>query len=398
MKAKRTLTRTCFVPVFFLAFWCLAAAAVQEPETLLREASEHIAQSDTAQVNASMVMDFSDGQRDISATLTISIVFGQDSRAFMHLKTDHEELMIYSSEETRYLYFPDKNTYRELPAEPDRAQLLRSVVTGPLESAFGWISAFMHSTQFSFEEPPTFADAATGDDAAQYVLDMAFAQFDVRAFISEETPPLLRRFTLDFNDAALRNYTASPEGSLRVTADFTDWTFNATLPDDTFQFTPPSDATQETAPGRPQHSLEGKAAPEFTLPLLDGGSMTLEQHHGEDIVILDFWASWCGPCRRGLPIVVSVANRFKDDNVVLYAVNLRETPEQARAFLKQNDLDMTVAMDRNGTVAAQYGVSAIPRLILIGRDGLVKSVHAGMSPQLERQLADELGALIREAE
>ena len=95
-----------------------------------------------------------------------------------------------------------------------------------------------------------------------------------------------------------------------------------------------------------------------------------------------------------MPIVVEVANRFKEDNVVLYAVNLRESADKARGFLNQNNLSVKVPMD-NGEVAARYGVTGIPRLVLIGRDGAVKAVHGGMSPMLDRQLTREIRELLQ---
>ena len=70
----------------------------------------------------------------------------------------------------------------------------------------------------------------------------------------------------------------------------------------------------------------GKPAPEFTLPLLDGGIFELAAHRGKEIVLLDFWATWCGPCRAAMPVLVDVAKEYADKGVRYYAIDLREEP------------------------------------------------------------------------
>lgn len=139
--------------------------------------------------------------------------------------------------------------------------------------------------------------------------------------------------------------------------------------------------------------LLGNPAPELDLELLDGGRVSLQEHHGE-VVILDFWATWCGPCVRGLPIVAGVAERYRDEGVVFYAVNIREEPETVRAFLRERDLDLRVPMDHTAAVSWRYGVGPIPQTMLIGRDGTLQVVHVGLLRDLEERLSREIEALL----
>ncbi|MHC4404486.1 MAG: TlpA family protein disulfide reductase [Planctomycetota bacterium] len=149
----------------------------------------------------------------------------------------------------------------------------------------------------------------------------------------------------------------------------------------------------------PRHALLGKPAPTFSLALLEGGQMDLEKHRGNDVVILDFWATWCPPCRAGLPAVAATAEKFQDRNVVFYAVNLTdddrgETPEKVRAFLDEMGLSIQVAMDNGAKVASTFNVAGIPQTVIVGKDGTVQVVHVGFSPDLEQTLTDELTALL----
>ena len=145
--------------------------------------------------------------------------------------------------------------------------------------------------------------------------------------------------------------------------------------------------------GSPQ-ALLGQTAPPFELELLDGDSMALAEHSGQDIVILDFWATWCGPCIRAMPHQMEVAEEYRDQNVVFYAINQRERDQTVSRFLEQREWDLTVPMDRDGSVGGLYNVRGIPQTVIIGRDGTVQAVHVGFSPRLGDRLRRELDTLL----
>ncbi len=136
-------------------------------------------------------------------------------------------------------------------------------------------------------------------------------------------------------------------------------------------------------PDEPATIPPGKPAPDFKLDLLGGGQMTLSQHKGKEIVILDFWASWCGPCRQSMPIIEEVAAAYKDKGVVLYAVNQEEPPATIQKFLAAQKLNVTVALDKDSAVGAQYGATSIPLTVIVGKDGTVQAVHVGLSSATE---------------
>jgi thiol-disulfide isomerase/thioredoxin len=140
--------------------------------------------------------------------------------------------------------------------------------------------------------------------------------------------------------------------------------------------------------------LVGKGAPDFELDLLNGKKFKLSGEKGKSIVILDFWATWCGPCVRAMPIIDKVAKAYAAKGVKLIAVNLRETEAEVKAFMAQHKLAPTVVMDREGATANNYRVTGIPQTVIVGKDGNVAQVHVGLLPNLEDQLKKELDELL----
>ena len=160
-------------------------------------------------------------------------------------------------------------------------------------------------------------------------------------------------------------------------------------------------------------TLVGEPAPQFSLELLDGGKMSLKQHKGKQVVVLDFFATWCPPCRMVMPTLVSVIDEYarkdkekgREPRVVLYAVNLGDPPEAVRQFQKQLGVEFPVALDKEFVAGRLYKVNPIPHKVLIGKDGTVQAVHLGAgSPGArtleellagyKKQLRQELDALL----
>ena len=145
-------------------------------------------------------------------------------------------------------------------------------------------------------------------------------------------------------------------------------------------------------------AAQGDTAPNFTLARLDGkGDFTLEDYRGK-IVVVDFWATWCGPCVASLPTVTSVTKEYADKGVVFVAVNLQEDADHVRDFMKKKGWDFTVALDSDGQIANEFGVTGIPHSVIIDKKGIIREVHVGFSgaDKYNKQLHKELDELIGE--
>lgn len=137
-----------------------------------------------------------------------------------------------------------------------------------------------------------------------------------------------------------------------------------------------AEAAGASGPSGTESPLVGQPAFAFRLDRLDGGTFHLADRKGK-VIVLDFWATWCGPCLQSLPLVEGVVREFADKGVELVAVNMEEQPQQVRAMLERHKLNMPVVLDRDGVVAAKYAVTAIPQTVVIDREGKVARLYVG---------------------
>jgi cytochrome c biogenesis protein CcmG, thiol:disulfide interchange protein DsbE len=141
---------------------------------------------------------------------------------------------------------------------------------------------------------------------------------------------------------------------------------------------------------------KGQAAPEIGLADLTGKPVELSELRGK-IVLVDFWASWCRPCRESLPVLEKLSQTYRNQGLVVVGVNIDKTPELAREFLVKNKLALSFAVvnDRKHEVAARYAPPTMPSSYVIDREGRVRSVHAGFKESDAAKLETELKALLR---
>lgn len=139
-------------------------------------------------------------------------------------------------------------------------------------------------------------------------------------------------------------------------------------------------------------ALKGKPAPDFQLPILDGGLYTLSEDTAT-VVVLDFWASWCGPCRVSLPRMEQLHRWAKAEqkSVAIYCINQGEEPDRILDVWQEHDLTMPVLLDTMYSVSVDYEIHAIPQTVIITNKKIV-DVHIGTSnvqslkKQIERLL------------
>ena len=121
----------------------------------------------------------------------------------------------------------------------------------------------------------------------------------------------------------------------------------------------------------------GKPAAAFTLQKLDGsGALTMTPGDGK-VVVLNFWASWCIPCKQENPALVKVYERYRVSDVVFIGILYQDNVDSGLAYLKENGVTWPTVNDDQGRVAFSYGVFGIPETYFIGRDGIIAGRHIG---------------------
>jgi peroxiredoxin len=120
----------------------------------------------------------------------------------------------------------------------------------------------------------------------------------------------------------------------------------------------------------------GQSAPEFSLAGIVGAPVTLADAR-DKVVIVDFWASWCGPCQRSLPWLETMLDRYGAQGFTVIAINLDRKRSDADRFLARIPLKLPLAFDASGVTAKNYGVNVMPSSFLIGRDSKIHAIHPG---------------------
>ncbi|QIZ85782.1 TlpA family protein disulfide reductase [Bermanella marisrubri] len=139
---------------------------------------------------------------------------------------------------------------------------------------------------------------------------------------------------------------------------------------------------------------KGQTAPNFRLPLLDSQKkVSLKQYRGK-VVYVDFWASWCGPCRQSLPLLTKLRAEMKKQPFEVLAINLDEEVDAAKGFLKQYPVNYPVLLDPEGNVAAQYQLPGMPTSFIVDKRGRIKHVHVGFKPQDIDKIRQQVKSLL----
>lgn len=144
-----------------------------------------------------------------------------------------------------------------------------------------------------------------------------------------------------------------------------------------------------------QSALVGKAAPDFVLRSLRGENIRLSEHSGE-VVIVNFWSTWCGPCRQEMPQLDQLYAKYRRAGLVLLGVSLDPQRERAAEMAQTLKVAYPVLFDHDQNVSRSYGVGDLPVTLLIDRQGVVRFVSQGYKPGYESRYAEQLRGLLNE--
>jgi peroxiredoxin len=142
-------------------------------------------------------------------------------------------------------------------------------------------------------------------------------------------------------------------------------------------------------------TMAGGPAPDFTLPARGGSNLSLSQYKGQ-VVMINFWATWCGPCRQEMPLLDAMYRKYKGMGFTLIGVNVEPDSKAAEKFLQGMPVTFPVAFDAESRVSKLYKVQGMPSTVIVDRKGNARVLHKGYRPGDENKYLDEVRRLIRE--
>ena len=137
------------------------------------------------------------------------------------------------------------------------------------------------------------------------------------------------------------------------------------------------------------------AAPDFTLRTASGPNMRLQEQRGQ-VVMINFWATWCGPCRQEMPHLNRLYDKYRASGFTLLAVNIDDDPRTATATAAKLGLRFPVLLDTDKAVSKRYDLGSMPATVLIDRDGKVRFLHRGYREGMELSYEQQIRDLVKE--
>ena len=141
--------------------------------------------------------------------------------------------------------------------------------------------------------------------------------------------------------------------------------------------------------------VPGAVAPAFELPSSSSKDMSLSDLKGQ-VVLINFWASWCGPCRQEMPVLEQLYKKYKAAGFTLLGVNVEPKTADAVGFLQSTPVSFPILFDTDSKVSKLYEVSGMPSTVILDRAGKVRYVHHGYKPGEESEYLDQIRSLVRE--
>jgi thiol-disulfide isomerase/thioredoxin len=380
-----------------------------KPDDAIRKMSDFYKQLKSFSVRAKISLDFHAGEMSNKSSSDMDFVFERPNRLAMKGEGEGPVgVTVVSDGKTLYTSISALKRY----TKKDAPKSLSGLAEDPIASGGAGMGNFL--IYFVADDPAKLIlkGVTASKDLGTTKLDgrparhLQFTQdqMDWEAWIADGQEPVLLRLEIDLAKLVKKTGDDAFKGKevkAKVVEDFKDWKLNFNPPASDFVFTPPKeskevpnlfgrDEEEEEAPS----PLLGKAAPPVDLERLDGKRVKLADHLGKDVVMLDMWATWCGPCRAELPLLLDVAKEYQSKGVALYGINQGETKKKVEEFLKKEKYDLTVGLDTEGKVGEAYKVEGIPLLAIIDKKGVVQSIHVGYSPDIKDVLHKELDAIL----
>jgi len=307
------------------------------------------------------------------------------------------DMIVGSTGEKIYAYRPQRNDYKTADAPDDRvpAEKYPSTMREILQMQNVGLMCALVDDAGKFLADGMKEVARAGDEnvdgKACVVLAFTGDKMDYRVLLDAQTH-LVRRAVLDLK----RTIEASGRDDVKfawLTFDYTAVRPGAKGEDKLFAWSPPQGAKDvATAESEEEEALAmvGKDAPDFILKGLDGKPVSMAEQKGS-VIVLDFWATWCGPCQESLPELNKLYKEMRDKGLKAFAIDLEEDKDTVRPVAAKLIPDLPVLLDERGEAARAYGVGPIPTTVVVGKNGKILKVFIGSGNEGNIRAAVEKG-------
>lgn len=368
----------------------------EESLNVLQQVEDQYRSLESFRLGARITTDLDGGRR--KQTIDIPLTYAVSRPDKMRLEVRHERapITMISDGSVTWTYNPSSDQYSRTEASAfqdvsDSGDGLNATdrqffeLAQSLTQPYAKITDQLKSARILKSESLIFQN----DSADTFVIEATYKEGDQQMPSEASVSPTLYWVSKDQHLVLkqLDSYTLpakKSEDSVQVTETTVIHSFeqNPTFSSSTFNFDTPGDAervNEVSLGGRSGSSMEGREAPSFTLTNLAGKEVSLQDYRG-NIVMLDFWATWCAPCRRAHPDIQELYEEYKEDGVVVLGIN-NEGRNTARQYMQKHDYSFPTLLDTTDATAREYGVNAMPYYFVIDRDGKISSEIVGYHPK-----------------
>ncbi|HEV8040296.1 MAG TPA: redoxin domain-containing protein [Bryobacteraceae bacterium] len=390
-----------FIPIFPLFGLLTFAQEAPDARTLLKETSEVLLHHKSYLVDQRAVIDVG-GPLPTRVEMLVKIAVSSPGKLRIESTSKLGDSLIVSDGENTWMYLGTLQQYTKTAAASTPQSLVKSLVPG-MSSVMDQLKA----------KDPYVSAKITGEETVEvegqkidcYVVEGRLDKISLPGSI-EMSSGVQKVWVDKVSKLSLKQtMTATMEGGpltapaqMNQAVTITSQKLDGPVPDSAFAFTPPEGSKlvpEFKGPVKANADLTGQMAADFKLKSVTGKEIGLQDLKG-NFVLIDFWATWCAPCRRDLPAVEKLHQEFHGEGLVVLGVNGGEDSETVRQFLRMSKLSYPVLLTPDNEVMQSYSVTAFPTVVLLDADGKIVFYHVGAGG--DKALRESLAKLGLETE
>jgi thiol-disulfide isomerase/thioredoxin len=384
------------IPVLLLASLGHALGQAQDAQpapdakALLKASADGLRGFKSYEIDQQVVIEMKGGMQN-HMELPVKLAVSNPGKLRIESNGQLGSTLIVSDGENTWMYIGPLKQYTKIPAVSSPDALIKSVNPGIGEMLDGLKSKDPYlSAKITGEE----AVNVGGDKFDCFVVEAALDTINMpgsysmsdgamKMWIDKKTKLLLKQTTTaTIEGGALAKPTQMIQSTTMLAVKL-----NTPVADSFFLFTPPEGSRlveefKAPVPVKATANLTGKPAVDFKLKAMDGAEYGLGDLRGK-VVLLDFWATWCGPCRKELPMLEKIHQEFHDKGLVLLGMNAGEDNDTVGKFLLKTKLSYPILLTADSEIEQGYSVTAYPTVVLIDREGKIVLYHVGTGSEAD---------------